>query len=62
MRLAFASDMHGNLPAFEAVVAEIERRGPFDGIFGGGDSVINGLYPFECVQKLIDLEWPCVKG
>lgn len=62
MRLAFASDMHGNMPAFDAVVAEIERRGPFDGIYGGGDSVINGLYPAECVQKLIDLGWPCVKG
>ncbi len=62
MRLAFASDMHGNLPAFEAVLAELDRRGPFDGIYGGGDSVINGLYSAECVQKLIDLGWPCVRG
>jgi predicted phosphodiesterase len=62
MRLAFASDMHGNLPAFEAVLAELDRSGPFDGIFGGGDSVINGLYPAECVQLLIDRNWECVLG
>jgi predicted phosphodiesterase len=54
--------MHGNLPAFEAVLAELDRRGPFDGIYGGGDSVINGLYPAECVQRLIDLGWECVLG
>ena len=62
MRLAFASDLHGNLPAFEAVLAELDRRGPFDGIYYGGDAVINGLYPAECVQRLIDLGWECVRG
>lgn len=62
MRLAFASDMHGNLPAFDAVLAELDRQGPFDGIYGGGDSVINGLYPAECVQRLIDRGWECVRG
>ena len=62
MRLAFASDMHGNFPAFEAVLAELDRLGPFDAIYGGGDYAFNGLYPAECVQKLIDLGWECVRG
>ncbi len=62
MKLAFASDMHGNFPAFEAVLAELDRRGPFDGIYGGGDYVINGLYPAECVQGVIDRGWDCVRG
>jgi diadenosine tetraphosphatase ApaH/serine/threonine PP2A family protein phosphatase len=56
------SDVHGNLPAFEAVLSELEQRGPFDGIYYGGDAVINGLYPAECVQKLIDLGWESVQG
>ena len=62
MRLAFLSDMHGNLPAFEAVLAEIERRGPFDAILGGGDYVVGGLNPAECIQILIDRGWDCVRG
>lgn len=62
MKLAFASDMHGNLLAFEAVLAEIERRGPFDAVLGGGDYAANGLYPAECVQRIIDLGWECVRG
>jgi predicted phosphodiesterase len=62
MRLAFVSDMHGNLPAFEAVLEEVERRGPFDAIYGGGDYAFNGLYPAECVQTLIDHGWECVRG
>ena len=62
MQIAFASDVHGNLPAFEAVVAELDRRGPFDGTYGGGDFLIGGLYPRGCVQRLMDLGWPCVRG
>ncbi len=62
MRLAFVSDMHGNLPAFEAVLSELDSRGPFDGIYGGGDFAFNGLSPSECVQTLIDRGWQCVRG
>jgi len=62
MKLAFVSDMHGNWPAFEAVLAELDRRGPFDTVYGGGDFAFNGLYPAECVQVLIDRSWPCVRG
>ena len=62
MRLAFLADMHGNLPAFEAVLAEIDRRGPFDGIYAGGDIVMRGVYPAECVQLLIDRDLKSVRG
>jgi len=61
-RVAFVSDMHGNLPAFEAVLAELERRGPFDVIVGGGDFAAAGLYPAECVARLRALGWPAVRG
>lgn len=62
MRIAFVSDIHGNLPALEAVVRELEERGPFDAIIGGGDYAFNGLYPGECVQRVRELGWACVRG
>ena len=37
MRLAIFSDVHGNLAALEAVLADIERRGPFDAFGVAGD-------------------------
>lgn len=61
-RVAFVSDMHGNLPAFEAVLGELERRGPFDAIVGGGDFAQGGLYPSECLARLRQPGWSCVRG
>jgi predicted phosphodiesterase len=60
--VAFVSDMHGNLPAFEAVLAGLEQRGPFDAIVGGGDFAQGGLYPAECLAKLRQPGWSCVRG
>jgi predicted phosphodiesterase len=54
--------MHGNLPAFEAVLAVLEQRGPFDAIVGGGDFAQGGLYPAECLAKLRQAGWSCVRG
>ena len=62
MRLAFVSDIHGNLPAFEAVLDGVERLGSFDGVYAGGDIALGGLYPAECVRALIDLGWEGVRG
>ena len=62
MNLAFISDVHGNLPAFEAVLAEIERRGPFDALYCGGDIVVNGLFPAECVDLIQRFGWLSVRG
>ena len=44
MRLAILADIHGNLPAFEAVCAELERLQP-DGVVVDGD-LINAV-PFS---------------
>ena len=43
MRVAFLSDVHANLPALRAVLAELDRLG-VDRIFHAGDIV--GYYPF----------------
>jgi len=61
MRIAFVSDIHGNLPALEAVVADIQRRGA-DTIVNLGDSVSGPLLPRETAQYLIDAAWPTLAG
>ena len=53
MQVAVISDIHSNLQALEAVLADIERHGP-DEIWCLGDVVGYGAHPDECtalVQK-----------
>ena len=47
-RVALLSDVHGNLPAFEAVLEDIQRVG-VDEIWNLGDLVGYGAQPDECV-------------
>ncbi|MFL5893513.1 MAG: metallophosphoesterase family protein [Thermoleophilaceae bacterium] len=47
-RVALVSDVHGNLPAFEAVLADIKDTG-VDAIWNLGDLVGYGAQPDECV-------------
>ena len=51
-RIALVSDIHGNLPALEAVWAEIERES-VDLIVNLGDIASGPLWPRETVQWLI---------
>jgi putative phosphoesterase len=50
VRVAALYDVHGNLPALEAVLAEVEREG-VDAIVCGGD-VCAGPMPRECLDAL----------
>ena len=52
MRIAMISDVHGNLHAFDAVLADVDKSGPFDEVIYGGDLVFNGAFPSECVDRL----------
>src|SRR3954453_16360413 len=47
-RVAVLSDVHGNLPALKAVLAEVESTG-VDQIWNLGDLVGYGAQPDECV-------------
>jgi predicted phosphodiesterase len=47
-RVALLSDVHGNLPAFEAVLADVRSTG-VDQIWNLGDLVGYGAQPDECV-------------
>jgi putative phosphoesterase len=50
VRVAALYDVHGNLPALEAVLAEVEREAP-DLVLVGGD-VSAGPFPAECLELL----------
>lgn len=52
MRLAVISDIHGNLPAFEAVVEDLNSVGDVDLIWCLGDFAAWGTRPAECIAKL----------
>jgi putative phosphoesterase len=52
-RVAALADIHGNLPALDAVLAEVERAG-VDIVVSGGD-VAAGPMPVECVDRLLEL-------
>src|SRR5512135_85148 len=56
MRLAALYDIHGNLPALEAVLNEISRL-DVDEIVVGGD-VLPGPMPRECLARLLSLDRP----
>jgi predicted phosphodiesterase len=61
MRVAILSDIHGNLTALEAVVADIQRLAP-DRVLHGGDLVLMGAQPAQVVDRIRDLGWPGVLG
>jgi len=56
MRVAAIYDIHGNLPALEAVLDEIQREG-VDQIVVGGD-VVPGPMPRETIAALLELSIP----
>lgn len=61
MRLAVISDIHGNLAALEAVLADIKARG-VDRIVNLGDCVTSPLWPKETFEALQALSLPTVRG
>lgn len=54
MRIAALYDVHGNLPALEAVLAEVDAT-EADLVLVGGD-LVAGPYPAECLDLLRGLE------
>lgn len=61
MRIAVISDIHGNLVALEAALADIRDRAP-DLIVNLGDCVTSPAWPRETMELLDSLSLPTVRG
>jgi putative phosphoesterase len=61
MRIAIVTDIHGNLPALEAVLADLAAVRP-DLTVQGGDLALGGPHPVEVVDRVRELGWPGVLG
>jgi putative phosphoesterase len=60
VRVAFISDIHGNLLALEAVLAELEQE-RFDRLVCLGDVAV-GPQPSETIERLRGLDCPVIMG
>ncbi len=61
MKIAVVSDIHGNVLALEAVLADLKLEAP-DIIVNLGDCVSGPLWPEETAAILRDTGWPTVRG
>lgn len=61
MRIAIVSDIHGNLSAFQAVVADLRETAP-DLVLHGGDLAEGGARPAEIVDAIRSFGWQGVVG
>jgi predicted phosphodiesterase len=59
--IAVVSDIHGNLPALEAVLDDIARAA-VDATVNLGDIVSGPLWPVETARALMALELPTIRG
>jgi len=61
VRVAVVSDIHGNLPALEAVIEDLAATVP-DQVVLGGDLAMGGPNAPEVVDRVRELGWPSVLG
>lgn len=59
--IAVLADVHGNMPALEAVVADIESQRP-DEVLVGGDLVGRGPEGSRVVAAIRERGWPTIRG
>ena len=60
-KIAILSDIHGNIPALEAVAADIRAR-QIDEVFNLGDHASGPLWPKETIQFLMKQDWLQIRG
>src|SRR5438105_1042486 len=61
MRVAILSDIHANLTALDAVIADLRTTTP-DLVVHGGDLMAGGPRPAEVIDRIRELNWPGVYG
>jgi predicted phosphodiesterase len=62
MRLALLSDIHGNLRAFDACLADLRAQGGADRIVGVGDYCMDGPQPRAVLERLVEIGAVCLRG
>ncbi len=60
-RIAVLADIHGNMQALEAVLADLENDNPLDGILVAGD-IIAGPGQQQVLQQLLELNAVMIQG
>jgi putative phosphoesterase len=61
MRIAIVSDIHGNLTALDAVIADLRRQSP-DVMLQGGDLPYGGCNPVEVMDRVAEQGWRGIVG
>jgi putative phosphoesterase len=61
MRIAILADIHGNLTALEAVLADVRQQKP-DVVYHGGDLPYGGSHPAEVIDCIVQAGWKGVLG
>jgi predicted phosphodiesterase len=61
MRIAMISDVHGNLTALDAVLADLRQQKP-DMVYHGGDVAFGGSQPAEVIDCIVQEGWKGVLG
>jgi predicted phosphodiesterase len=60
VRVAALYDVHGNLPALEAVLAEVDGEGVDEVVFGG--DIASGPFPKQTLALVRSLDARCLRG
>lgn len=61
LRIAVVSDIHGNLLALDAVMEDLAAQSP-DEVWCGGDIGWGGPWAQECITRVREAGWRCVRG
>ncbi len=61
IRIAVLADVHGNVPALEAVIEDVTSQQP-DGVLVGGDLVGRGPCGKQVVRRITEMGWRSVRG
>lgn len=61
MRLAVLADIHGNVAALEAVLADLAALAP-DAVVNLGDCLSGPLHAAATADRLMRLDWPTIRG
>lgn len=61
MRIAILADIHGNLTALDAVLADLRQQKP-DVVYHGGDLAFGGCNPAEVIDCIVQAGWKGVLG